>query len=86
MMCPQCGGETGVTDTRRMPGSEQYRRRKCKQCGEKYHTREFVVPEKYLHLPQEVVLSNNYQEILEVQQALLMLTKRLTDMTKGGGR
>lgn len=40
MICPSCGGKFKVIDTR----SDQeivYRRRECKDCGERYTTYEF---------------------------------------------
>lgn len=43
--CPNCGSyETKVTDSRYNSVYEQFiRRRECKECGARWHTKEVVV-------------------------------------------
>lgn len=46
MYCPLCGGKTGVCENvLNDKENEMYRRRKCKECGHKFYTLEFVVPD-----------------------------------------
>ena len=43
MKCPECGGKTGVRDTRHFPDNETYRLRRCAECGHTFFTTEFAV-------------------------------------------
>ena len=46
MKCSKCGGDCWVYMNRNMENNSVYRRRKCKQCGEKWTTIE--LPVEYL--------------------------------------
>ena len=41
MNCPKCGGKTSVTDSREFDPEFTMRKRKCKDCGYKFETREY---------------------------------------------
>ena len=44
MLCPECGGETYIVDSReRKQGKEKRRRRICHLCNFKFTTREVMV-------------------------------------------
>lgn len=45
MICPECGGKLGVTDTTYIKSTNDiYRLRKCFECGEKIASIEKIVP------------------------------------------
>lgn len=44
MKCPECGGKSGVLDTRRAK-KYKYRRRRCYNCGKLFSTREYYATE-----------------------------------------
>lgn len=44
MKCPECGGKSGVLDTRRAK-KYIYRRRRCYDCGKTFSTREYYASE-----------------------------------------
>ncbi len=46
MKCKKCGGEGWIYLNRNMDSGSVYRRRRCKQCGEKWTTIE--LPAEYL--------------------------------------
>lgn len=37
-MCPRCGSDSFVYDTREQPDGSIFRRRKCRECGVKFET------------------------------------------------
>ena len=44
MICPKCGGKSGVRDTIQNPDNcETYRRLKCLECGNIFYTTESVI-------------------------------------------
>ena len=43
MKCPVCNGNTELKDIVHAPDNEDYRRRKCKDCGRIFHTIEYEV-------------------------------------------
>lgn len=45
-MCKRCGGDTFVAETRVNSHGVKWRRRVCKQCGYRYHTKEVYVDGK----------------------------------------
>lgn len=38
MICPKCGGKTGICDSRKVSARRVRRRRECKVCGERFST------------------------------------------------
>ena len=44
MMCPKCGGDTRVVDSR--SDGRRIRKRKCCDCGKTFHTIEVIISDE----------------------------------------
>lgn len=56
--CPSCkSGKSWVVDKRNTVGGEIRRRRQCDDCGERYTTKEIVVPAQKVVQPHDKVKS-----------------------------
>lgn len=86
MLCPKCGGDSGVKDSRPdYQGVVIRRRRKCFECGFKFTTKEIVVSSSETNkLVREMELRTTNALINKVNVILedLLTHKRLLEKIK----
>ena len=79
MICPACGGDSHVVDTRDTAEGEIRRRRKCDQCGARWSTLEVMTT----RLGQTVEMTRLVARLRRDADAL---QREMVNLTAGNGQ